>query len=289
MPLPINPTDNQVETDDDGIAKRWNGTYRVWLIDGTATSTADEVVTAVTTYTTVVDFENDAAAIVGDRALIGGVWYEKDSTGTPKPDALTVTDATLATFDATADQVANYRLVLNTDNNRLYRATAVGAGNLIEISEGGGNDVWPPTTDGMTVPDEIGLQYILVDGHTINLPDFTQTENFDIELAPQVPWDTPLTYTINEAAGWTLGSSVAASGTETIRLIVDVNAKTISPSVGGSTPAQFGIVDKIADIPDPTTTTLSVAFVAEETTTGDGTRGTYYLRVIAGVRIWDKE
>lgn len=141
-------------------------------------------------------------------------------------------------------------------------------------------DVWPATTDGMTLPDEQGLQYVLVSGHTINLPDFTQTENFDIELAPSESWET-MTYTINQAVGWKIAGTVLAGGTETVRLFVDVAAKEITAAAGGSTPAEFAEYALLSERPDPATTTLKLVYIAE-------TPGLFVRRVVATVPVWEQ-
>ena len=144
------------------------------------------------------------------------------------------------------------------------------------------NDIWPSTTDGMTLPDELGLQYVLLDGHTINFPNFTQTENFDIEIAPQLDWAN-MTYTINEdtANGWSLSGGILATGNATVRLTVDVASKVITARSSASTAAEFAEFELLIDRPDPATTSLKFVYIAESS-------NIFVRRQVSGVFIWEQ-
>jgi hypothetical protein len=197
------------------------------------------------------------------------------------------------TFGAGTDEVARGDEVWRTDTQSFWKFKGNSAAeiavvdNWLELGSATAPDIWPATADNMTLPDELGLQYVLGNGHSINLPDFTQTENFDIELAPQDVWES-MTYSITEAAGWTVSGAISASGTETVRLLVDVGTKTITASAGSNSPAEIAIFDVVASRPDPATTTLKSVFIGEETTPGDGTRGLYFKRTVNSVPIWDQ-
>ena len=144
------------------------------------------------------------------------------------------------------------------------------------------NDIWPSTTDNLTLPDELGLQYVLLDGHTINFPNFTQTENFDIEIAPQLDWAN-MTYTINEdtANGWSLSGGISAVGNATIRLTVDVASKVITARSSASTAAEFAEFELLTDRPNPATSSLKFVYIAESS-------NLFVRRQVSGVFIWEQ-